>query len=211
MKGSRKERSILAVLAKERDFWKPGEVCVWCVSPIRRQGLFYTVRGASGTGMNGHCQLPTFRDRGRMGEVLHRIHRHHENVFIGNKIPCQAVLGAAGVAVSHPATACLLLPGVTDSTWLLLNVSTKLLILLGIHILVHTEMSSQLLCKIFRKLDKSLLSTFITNHGVEMALSSTAASPWGRQCLPGSLQGFPCLLGVCWELCWLTGTLFQGQ
>lgn len=77
-----------------------------------------------------------------------------------------------------------LLPVVTDRTWLLLNVSTELLILLGIHILVHKEMNSQLPCKTFRKRDKSLLSTFITNHGVEMALSTTAAFLLGQAVLP---------------------------
>lgn len=63
---------------------------------------------------------------------------------------------------------------------MLLNVSTKLFILHGNHLLVHTEMNSQLACKIFRKLDKSLLSTLIIKCGVEMALSTTSAFSLGQ-------------------------------
>lgn len=81
--------------------------------------------------------------------------------------------------VCQPATTCLVLSVVTDRTQLLLNVSTKLFILCGNHLLVHTEMNSQLPCKILRKPAKSLLSTLIIECGVEMTLSTTSAFSLG--------------------------------
>lgn len=77
----------------------------------------------------------------------------------------------------QPATACLVLSAVTDGAPLLLSVSTKLFILHGNHLLVHTEMDSQLPCKILRK---SLLSTLIIKRAAEMALSTTSAFSLGQ-------------------------------
>lgn len=56
----------------------------------------------------------------------------------------------------------------------------KPFILYGSHLLVHTKMNSQLPCKMFRKLNKSLLSTLITKCGAEMALSTTFAFSLGQ-------------------------------
>lgn len=105
----------------------------------------------------------------------------HKSVFKESKVAHQAVTGDArypsGVSSSHCMSHA---PCSYGQDMIAVECEHKLFILYGSHLLVHTEMNSQLPCKIFRKLNKSLLSTLITKCGVEMALSTTFAFSLGQ-------------------------------
>lgn len=187
-----------------KGFLKARWICVWCVSPIRRQGLFYRVRGASGLPGQGWMDTvssPHLEIVGGWERCCTGFPGSHENVFIGNPVPRPAVPGDAGVAVSHPATACpcsLELLTAHDCCWMWAQSSSSCL--------EFTSCFTQ-------RWALSFSAKYLENGTNPFCQLSSQTTVW-RWLFPPLLlllQGCPCLLGVCWELCCLTGTLFQGQ